>query len=174
MVLKSETVFFPFSFTAHLHCLKPFAMKPSTAQTINSPCLTCKHPATRLSKGSLSVLVRQHFFFLFVCFLLFDFSQFRFFVHMADWFIVFAHSVTLTSELHRTPRRGPGSGRAGPHASLCRPPGGEADRPAGIRPLYSGNGGAHPGYCQQSEGVGALLLHGCRIPVQLAAGSRSR
>lgn len=58
-IWKHCSCFFTLSSTVLLHCLKPSAMKPSTAQTINYLCLTCKPLATRLSKGSLSALVSK-------------------------------------------------------------------------------------------------------------------
>lgn len=51
---------FILSFTEHQRCLRPSATKPNTAQITSFLCLTCKPPATRLSKGSLSASVRQH------------------------------------------------------------------------------------------------------------------
>lgn len=80
----------------------------------------------------------------------------------------------LTSDYYRTPWRGSGCGRAGSNTSLCWPVGGEADGPAGLRPLCSSDSGAYLRNHQQPEGSGALFLHGCWISVQLVAGSRSR
>lgn len=80
----------------------------------------------------------------------------------------------LTSDYYSTPWRGSGCGRARSNTSLCWPVGGEADGPAGLRPLHPSDSGAYLRNRQQPEGSGALFLHGCWISVQLVAGSRSR
>lgn len=76
--------------------------------------------------------------------------------------------------LFRSPWWGTGSSRERTNEGLCWPARGTSDWAAGLRSLFSCDPWPGPGDCEWPEGTCSLLLPGCRLPVQLAAGSWGR